>query len=190
MPNVLMLMSDEHNPRFSGFNPDSGVKTPNLLKTAQRGSVFDTAYCPSPLCLPSRAAFMAGRRVHELQTYNNSNINLSPDFPSYGRILAEQGVYSVHISKVDVYADGEDLGFSEMILPRNREFPGDHEIDRNPVRTREGAARTAGRGPRTGGLLRIPWSRCAGKQLYGPQRLLEADCVSARTALSRSSFSF
>jgi choline-sulfatase len=83
---------------------------------------------------------MAGRRVHELQTYNNSNINLSPDFPSYGCILAEQGVYSVHIGKVDVYADGEDLGFSEMLLPRNREFPGDHEIDRNPVQTRAGAA--------------------------------------------------
>ncbi len=51
--NVLLLMSDEHNPFFSQPYGHPFVTTPNLAKLAQRGTVFQNAYCPSPLCLPA-----------------------------------------------------------------------------------------------------------------------------------------
>ncbi|MBI4892994.1 MAG: sulfatase-like hydrolase/transferase [Acidobacteria bacterium] len=131
-PNVLVLMSDEHNPFFSQPYGHPFVSTPNMQRLARLGTVFSNAYCPSPLCLPSRSSFLSGRRVFDLQTYGNCNLFTS-DTPSYGRVLASQGVHSVHIGKTDVYNQAATLGFSEMILPADRNPPGDTYVSRNPL---------------------------------------------------------
>src|SRR4051794_19129422 len=96
--NVIVLMADEHNPRYSQPYGHPFVKTPNLQRLAQMGTVFENAYCPSPLCMPSRSAFMSGRRVFEIQTYGNCNV-FSGDYPTYGKVMADQGVHTVHIGK-------------------------------------------------------------------------------------------
>ena len=115
--NVIVLMADEHNPRFSEPYGHPFVQTPALAKLARMGTVFTNAYCPSPLCMPSRSAFLSGRRVFQLQTYGNCNVFAS-DYPTYGKVLADQGVHTVHIGKTDVYEPSSKLGFSEMIAPR------------------------------------------------------------------------
>jgi choline-sulfatase len=102
------------------------------------GTVFTNAYCPSPLCMPSRSALLAGKRVFELQTYGNCNVFTS-DAPGYGRVLAGQGVHSVHIGKTDFYDHSSRLGFSEMIRPADRAKPGDTFVSRNPLDLQEGA---------------------------------------------------
>ncbi len=140
MPNVVMLMSDEHNPFVSSIYGHSMAMTPNMARLAEAGTVYQNTYCSSPLCFPSRSSFMSGRRVHEIQTYSNSNLNVNPDFPSYGSILDQQGIHTVHIGKVDVYNQGENLGFTEMIQPKDRPQPGDMNFQRNPLRIRQGAA--------------------------------------------------
>ncbi len=148
MPNVVLLMSDEHNPRISSVHGHSMVHTPGMDRLAKRGTVFENAYCPSPLCLPSRSAFMAGRHVHELQTYSNCNTALRRDYRSWGSVLAEQGVHTTYIGKVDVYDDGANLGFSEMIDPWDRGRQGDAYIRRRPVFIRPDASKRAdGFGP-------------------------------------------
>ena len=129
--NVLMLKSDEHNPRYSSVHGHPFVETPNMDRLAERGTLFENNYCPSPLCLPSRSSFMAGRPVFELQTYGNCNA-ITHDYPSYGKVLKEQGVHSVHIGKTDVWAHSSTLGFSEMLAPGDRAQPGDTRIRRNP----------------------------------------------------------
>ena len=53
-PNLLVVMSDEHAPQFSGFGGHPLVHTPHLDALAARGVTFDAAYCASPLCTPSR----------------------------------------------------------------------------------------------------------------------------------------
>lgn len=143
MPNIVMLMSDEHNPFVSSLYGHSMAMTPNMARLAEAGTVYSNAYCSSPLCFPSRSSFMSGRRVHEIQAYSNSNLNVNPDFPSYGSILDQQGIYAVHIGKVDVYNQGENLGFTEMIQPKDRPQPGDMNFGRNPLRIRKGAAERA-----------------------------------------------
>ena len=149
MPNVLILMSDEHNPRYSSVHGHPTVQTPHMARLAQEGTVYENAYCPSPLCLPSRSAFMAGRRVHQLQTYSNCNLGLDPSPPSYGAVLAEQGVHTAYVGKTDVYAPASELGFSTLMLPGDRRPPGDTNHRRTPLSIRTGAAERAdGYGPR------------------------------------------
>ena len=69
--NVIVLMSDEHNPFFSQPYGHRFVSTPNMTRLARMGTVFTNAYCPSPLCMPSQSAFLSGRQVFDLQTYGN-----------------------------------------------------------------------------------------------------------------------
>lgn len=149
MSNFVVLMSDEHNPLYSEPYGNTTVQTPNMQSLAGRGAVYENAYCPSPLCMPSRSAFMAGKRVHELQTYSNCNLLVDPTPPSFGDALARQGVHAAYIGKTDVYTPGNALGFSEMIRPGDRKAPGDVNHRRNPMTIRKGARNRAnGYGPK------------------------------------------
>lgn len=140
-------MSDEHNPRFSSVYGHPFVQTPNMERIARMGCVYENAYCPSPLCAPSRSAFVSGRRVHDIKAYSNCTVFRS-HHPSYGRILRYQGVHSVHIGKMDAYNRTPALGFSEAMLAGDRDPPGDTNISRHPLAIRaEAASRADGYGP-------------------------------------------
>ena len=173
MSNTLLLISDEHNPFYSSVYGHPSVETPNMANLADQGTAY-TAYCPSPLCMPCRSSFMSGRRVHDIQTYSNCAVNVWHDIPSYGRILAEQGVYTVHTGKSHVYCAPEALGFSEVLNVEKFDEVGDSENRRNPLRIRSGAADRAygfGAGDRTtAGDTRtvddaVNWLQNTGRQL-------------------------
>jgi choline-sulfatase len=137
MTNVVLLISDEHNPFFSGPWGNDTVHTPSMDRLAAMGTVYENTYCPSPLCLPGRSAFFAGKYVHEL-TFRNRGSNLRPDHPSYGRVLSEQGVHTTHVGKVHAYAKGVNLGFSEMLMPWDTSEQGDGFIGRSPLGSHNG----------------------------------------------------
>ncbi|MBI2422306.1 MAG: sulfatase-like hydrolase/transferase [Candidatus Hydrogenedentes bacterium] len=135
--NVVVLMSDEHNPKFTSVQGHPFLQTPNLERLAARGTLFENGYCPSPLCHPSRSAFLTGRRTHEIQVYNNCNV-VSYDYPGYGAVLAGQGVHTVHLGKSDFYRPVAEAGFSECIEAHDRPRPGDLNVSRNPLAIRVG----------------------------------------------------
>lgn len=129
MTNVVLLVSDEHNPRYSSTYGHPVVRTPNMDRLAARGTVYENAYCPSPLCVPSRTAFMAGRYTHETQAYNNSKV-LERRHPSYGGVLAGEGVHTVYAGGgSNLYRDPFALGFSELLgVTRTGKGLGTHSI--------------------------------------------------------------
>ncbi len=60
-PNILLIMSDEHDPGVMGCYGDSVVQTPHMDRLANEGIIFDAAYTSSPLCAPARASFTGYR---------------------------------------------------------------------------------------------------------------------------------
>lgn len=70
--NVLWLMSDQHNPRCTGYNGNPDVKTPNLDKIAKRSINFVNAFANNPICAPSRICFMTGQYVKNHQFSGNN----------------------------------------------------------------------------------------------------------------------
>lgn len=148
MTNVVLLMSDEHNAFVSSVHGHPTVQTPNMERLAAMGTVFDHAYCPSPLCAPSRSAFMAGKPPHLVDVYNNANV-ISAEHPSYGAVLAAQGVHTVYAGKADVYTTADRLGFSELLEVKDRKPPGDTTSLTHPgVPSGSGPARAEGFGVR------------------------------------------
>ena len=53
-PNIVFILSDNCNADFMGFMGHPFIKTPTLDKLAQEGVVFDSAFCTTGLCSPSR----------------------------------------------------------------------------------------------------------------------------------------
>jgi choline-sulfatase len=71
-PNLLLIMVDQ---LAAGWLPAYGhpvVQAPNLTRLARDGVVFESAYCPSPLCLPSRAGMLTGKLPSRIGAYDNA----------------------------------------------------------------------------------------------------------------------
>ena len=72
-PNILLIMTDEHAPMYSGPYGHPLVQTPFMDQLAAEGATFANAYCNSPLCLPSRMSFMTGRYINQIGAFDNAS---------------------------------------------------------------------------------------------------------------------
>ena len=114
--NLVVIMSDEHNPAFMGHRGHPLALTPNLDRLASRGSQFSAAYCNSPICVPSRASFATGRYVHDCGFWDNAS-PYDGSVPSWGHRLQDQGHAVVSIGKLHYRRTEDDNGFMEEIEP-------------------------------------------------------------------------
>lgn len=60
-PNILLIYVDDVGFSDIGAYCNTFIETPNLDKLAEQGLRFTSAYAPSTLCSPSRAALLTGR---------------------------------------------------------------------------------------------------------------------------------
>ena len=117
--NVVYILSDRHNPEFSGCYGNPVTRTPNMDRMAESGARFESAYCVSPICVPTRAAMITGRYVHEIGAWDNTSPYAGvPE--GWGRTFAEQGVSFTTIGKLD-FQPGADHGIEDERLPTHRE---------------------------------------------------------------------
>jgi choline-sulfatase len=117
--NLLIIMSDEHNPKILGCRGHALVQTPNLDRLAARGTMFTDAYTTCPVCVPARAAFAAGKYVHQIGFWDNADA-YDGSIPSWHHRLRERGHRVVSIGKLHFRGHpGDDNGFSEEIIPMN-----------------------------------------------------------------------
>ena len=114
--NILIIMSDEHRKDAMGVAGHPIVKTPHLDALAARGTVFENAYTPSPMCVPTRASVATGDHVHKTRNWDSATpYDGTPR--SWMRHLRDQGVVTTSIGKLHFRSAEDDNGFTEEILP-------------------------------------------------------------------------
>ena len=59
-PNILIMFADQLRWDALGCSGNAAARTPNIDRLAAAGAVFTNSYCTSPVCMPSRAAYMTG----------------------------------------------------------------------------------------------------------------------------------
>ena len=116
-PNILIIMTDEHAPMYSGAYGHPLVKTPYMDQLAAEGVTFDNAYCNSPLCLPSRMSFMTGRYINQIRAYDNA-CPLASDTVTWAHMLRAVG-YDVVLSGKQHFCGPDQLHGFRMQLARD-----------------------------------------------------------------------
>lgn len=101
-PNVIVIMTDEHNFRTLGCYRkllpknlanmwgDAVVETPQIDSIADQGAICTSYYATTPVCSPSRAALISGMYPH-LTPVNTNNIPLDDKVITFAEILKRSG---------------------------------------------------------------------------------------------------
>jgi len=111
-PNILVIMSDQHSMHLLGCYGNPLVRTPNLDRLAAEGMRFDNAYCPGPLCVPSRMSFMTSRTPTRNRVWQNGHI-LSSAIPTWAHVLGAAGYRTSLIGRMHFVGPDQRHGFEE-----------------------------------------------------------------------------
>jgi choline-sulfatase len=122
-PNVLVIMTDEHNASVLGCYGNKIVRTPNMDRLASHGVLFEAAYTNSPLCVPSRLSFTSGKYVSRVGAWNNGCKLPSDKFPSIAHIMNDAGYQSYLCGKMH-YDRNDRYGFTDT----GRGIGSNHDI--------------------------------------------------------------
>jgi choline-sulfatase len=114
--NLLFILSDQHNRKVLGCQGHPLVRTPHLDALAARGTRFTSAYCHSPICVPSRASLATGRYVHEIRHWDNAT-PYDGRIPSWAHRLRDAGHRTVSIGKLHYRCAEDDNGWSDEQIP-------------------------------------------------------------------------
>jgi choline-sulfatase len=114
--NLVVIMSDEHDPRYMGASGHPFIQTPNLDRLAARGLRFANAYTPCPICVPARAAFATGTYVHQNEYWDNA-IAYDGRIPSWGHALQQAGIRVDSVGKLHYQDDESSTGFDRQHQP-------------------------------------------------------------------------
>ncbi len=112
--NLLFILSDQHKAAISGCYGSGIVQTPHLDALAARGTRFDCAYTPCPICVPARAALATGRYVHQIGYWDNAT-PYEGRVPGWGHRLKAQGYRVDSIGKLHFRSAEDDNGFDESL---------------------------------------------------------------------------
>lgn len=121
-PNILLLLSDQHNPRIAGFAGNARARTPNLDALAERGARFDSAYCQGPLCVPSRISMLTGLHPHRCSAWGNNSV-LYPEHVTFAEHLANHGyttalVGKMHLRRPYIMGGFQHRPYGDLVIDR------------------------------------------------------------------------
>lgn len=113
-PNIVVVMADQLAPHFIGAYGHEVAKTPHMDALAARGTRFDAAYCNSPLCAPSRFAFMSGQHVSRIAAYDNAS-EFRASVPTFAHYLKALGYRTCLSGKMHFIGPDQMHGFQDRI---------------------------------------------------------------------------
>ncbi len=113
-PNILVLMADQLT---AGALPAYGnrvARTPHIDGLAEAGVVFESFYCNSPLCAPSRFSFMAGQLPSAIGAYDNA-AEFPAEVPTFAHYLRHAGYQTSLAGKMHFCGPDQLHGFEERL---------------------------------------------------------------------------
>ncbi len=113
-PNVLILMADQLTAGALRAYGNSTSRTPRIDALAAGGVVFDSFYCNSPLCAPSRFSWMAGRLPSKIGAFDNA-AELPASVPTFAHYLRDAGYQTVLSGKMHFCGPDQLHGFEERL---------------------------------------------------------------------------
>ena len=120
-PNILFISIDDLRPELGCYGNEF-VKTPNLDDFASDGILFNSAYCQSAVCAPSRASLMLGLRPDSTRVWHLGDEfrKINPEYVTMPQYFSKYGYYTVSIGKIFHNYMPDSISWDE---PDLRPFP-------------------------------------------------------------------
>ncbi|AQQ70131.1 Arylsulfatase [Limihaloglobus sulfuriphilus] len=119
-PNVIYILTDDQGTIDMNCYGAKDLYTPNMDKLASEGSRFTQFYAASPICSPSRAAFLSGKTPQAAGMPGNApsskgNAGMPSSTVTISEVMKSAGYKTAHIGKWH-------LGYSEDTMPNAQGF--------------------------------------------------------------------
>lgn len=125
-PNIVWFCTDQQRYDTISALGNKWIHTPNLDRLVAEGTAFTRAYAQSPVCTPSRAAFLTGRYPKSTRSSINGNDCFSRDETLVTKMLADQGYACGLVGKLHL------TGAAGRMEPRTEDGYGYMEWSHQP----------------------------------------------------------
>jgi len=104
-PNILWIVGENMDLDLGCYGQEH-VRTPHLDSLAQIGMRFTHVFATSPVCAPSRSAFMTGMYqtstdTHNMRSHREDDYRLPPGVRPITHRLHEAGYFTANITRID-----------------------------------------------------------------------------------------
>ena len=113
-PNFLILMADQLAARALRAYGGSIARTPHIDALADAGVLFESFYCNSPLCAPSRFSFLTGQLPSKIGAYDNA-AEFPAHTPTFAHYLRRMGYQTALAGKMHFCGPDQLHGFEDRL---------------------------------------------------------------------------
>lgn len=113
-PNILFVMADQIGGPMLPAYGHPVLRTPYLDRLADDGTVFENAYCNSPLCSTSRVSMLSGRLPSALDAFDNAS-EFPAQIPTFAHYLRASGYRTCLSGKMHLIGPDQLHGFEERL---------------------------------------------------------------------------
>jgi choline-sulfatase len=113
-PNILVLMADQLTARALAAYGGRVARTPHIDRLATDGVVFESFYCNSPLCAPSRFSLLSGQLPSRIGGYDNA-AEFPAEVPTFAHYLRAAGYQTALAGKMHFCGPDQLHGFEERL---------------------------------------------------------------------------
>ena len=113
-PNIVLIVADQLAAPFLRVYGHEVVRTPHIDALAERGTTFENAYSPSPLCAPARATLMSGLLPGNTGVYDNA-AEFPSSIPTFAHYLRLLGYRTCLSGKMHFVGPDQLHGFEERL---------------------------------------------------------------------------
>jgi arylsulfatase A-like enzyme len=139
VPNIVLLMGDDHGWDEVGYNGHPFVKTPVLDEMAASGLRFDRFYSGHPTCSPTRGSLLTGRHPNRYGTFG-PNWSMRPEEITIAHLLKKAGYATAHFGKWHVGPIKKESPTSPGAMGFDEWLSHDNFFEIDPVLSRNGEA--------------------------------------------------
>ncbi|MEX2565492.1 MAG: sulfatase-like hydrolase/transferase [Cyclobacteriaceae bacterium] len=139
LPNVVLLMGDDHGWDETGYNGHPYLHTPILDEMAKNGLRMDRFYSASPICSPTRGSVITGRHPNRYGTFT-PGFSIRPEEIGIAELMKSAGYHTGHFGKwhlgpvkASSPTNPSEFGFDEYLSH-------DNFFEMNPPLSDNGAA--------------------------------------------------
>ncbi|MDZ7617547.1 MAG: sulfatase-like hydrolase/transferase [Patescibacteria group bacterium] len=137
LPNIVLMMGDDHGWEETGYNGHPYLHTPVLDEMAATGLRLDRFYAAHPSCSPTRGSFLTGRHPNRYGTFA-PGWSLRPEEITVAQVLGEAGYRCGHFGKWHVGAVKAESPVSPGAMGFHEWLAHDNFFEMDPYLSRNG----------------------------------------------------